>query len=145
MIRKILLVLLATSIAAVLAMPSLAAFSFSFPVGTITAGPGAAAIGPTSFDTYYHNAAQAAAGTAAGFGVGGLPLMGVPFAGPGCDCFGPGVIPGLPGAGFEWGAQAAGDTTFATSFNNAGAAGLIPNICGASFAGQFPLFSLNLF
>lgn len=146
MMRKMILALLALSAAIVVATPAMAAFSFSFPVGTITAGPGALASGPTSFDTYYSTSGQASTGGYSGYGIGGMPLMGVPFAGPGMDCFGPCGIPALPlgGCGAAYGSEVAGQTTFATSFDTAGG-GLIPNICGGSFAGQFPLFTLNMF
>jgi hypothetical protein len=126
-----------------------AAFGFSSPLTTIVAGPGLAAAGPTTFNTYFHDATMAntaaqADAAANVYGVGGFSPI-------------PGVLPGIPfglgGLGPFGTADAANslaasnwgeDNTFATSFSTAGGvAGLGLGAC--NFAGTFPEFSLNLF
>jgi hypothetical protein len=122
-----------------------AAFGFSSPLTTIVAGPGLGAAGPTTFNTYSHNANMANVGTAADVAVNGFSPV-------------PGVLPPVP---FGWGgfgpfgvsnaanslatANAANDNTFATSFSTAGGIGGFPGLGACNFAGAFPEFSLNLF
>lgn len=123
-----------------------AAFGFSFPMGTIVAGPGLAAAGPTTFNTYYHDATMANSGAAADVAVNGFSPI-------------PGVLPGMPfGCGYGWGpygtasaansmvgASCGEDTTFATSFSTAGGIAGVPALGGVHFAGAYPEFALNLF
>lgn len=120
-----------------------AAFGFSSPFTTIVAGPGLAAGGPATFNTYSHDATMANAGAAADAAVNGFSPL-------------PGVLPGIPFCGFgPFGvANAANsmansnfgeDNTFATSFSTAGGVAGFPGIGAAHFAGAFPEFSLNLF
>lgn len=122
-----------------------AAFGFSSPLTTIVAGPGLAAAGPSTFNTYSHDAtfsnAQAAADAAVN-GFSPLPgvLPGIPFGGCG---FGPAGVANA--ANSMAGANFGEDNTFATSFSTAGGIAGLPGIGGAHFAGAFPEFSLNLF
>ena len=155
-VRKAYVLVIAGLLASLLVSGASAAFGFSFPFGSIVAGPGLATAGPTTFNTYFHDATMANAGVAADAAVNGYGGYGLPFmGGPGAGGFSPlpGVLPGIPFgmgpygygnavntmAGSSWG----NDNTFATSFSTAGGAGM--GLGGAHFAGAFPEFSLNLF
>ncbi|WP_048197946.1 hypothetical protein [Methanocella arvoryzae] len=123
-----------------------AAFGFSFPMGTIVAGPGLATAGPTTFNTFSHDATMVNSQAAADAAVNAFSPL-------------PGVLPGIPfGWGFGLGpsgvanvantmvgANAAEDHTFATSFSTAGGIAGVPGLGGVHFAGAFPEFALNLF
>ena len=124
-----------------------AAFGFSFPMGTIVAGPGLAAAGPTTFNTYSHDATMANSQAAADAAVNAFSPL-------------PGLLPGIPFGGYGYGlgpsgvanvantmvgANAAEDHTFATSFSTAGGIAGVPGLGGVHFAGAFPEFALNLF
>lgn len=159
-VRKAYILVLATIMAQALVTTSLAAFGFSFPFGTIVAGPGISSVGPTTFNTFFHDATMTNVGAASDAAANAI--AGIPFTSTGVPFFGPGCIPGVPfgfspfGIGSEIGesnianvganANWAEDNTFATSFSTAGGvtAGF-PGLVGGSFAGQFPLFGLNFF
>lgn len=147
-VRKAYVLVIAGLLASLFVVSASAAFGFSSPLTTIVAGPGLAAAGPTTFNTYFHdatmtNAAAQADAAVNGFGGGFSPI--------------PGCLPGIPFGLGGWGpagvANAANalttanwgeDNTFATSFSNAGlVAGLPLGAC--NFAGSFPEFSLNFF
>lgn len=129
-----------------------AAFGFSFPFGTIVAGPGLAAAGPTTFNTYFHDATMANSGASADAAANAVAPAGGFSPVPGC-------LPAVPFGGFGLGVpfgtantanslaqSAAGeDNTLATSFSTAGAVGGFPGLCGAHFAGSYPEFALNFF
>ncbi|WP_424359715.1 hypothetical protein [Methanocella sp. MCL-LM] len=144
---RIAYVLVAAGLLFVLAsLAANAAFGFSFPMGTIVAGPGLAAAGPTTFNTYSHDATMANSQAAADAAVNGFSPL-------------PGVLPGMPfGCGYGLGpfgvanvansmvgANAAEDHTFATSFSTAGGIAGVPALGGVHFAGAYPEFALNLF
>lgn len=145
-VRKAYVLVAAGLLIALLATSASAAFGFSFPMGTIVGGPGLAAAGPTTFNTYSHDATMANSGAAADAAVNGFSPI-------------PGVLPGMPfGCGFGFGpfgtASAANsmvgsnfaeDDTFATSFSTAGGIAGVPALGGVHFAGTFPEFALNLF
>lgn len=162
-VRKAYVLVLAGLLASLFTVSASAAFGFSSPLTTIVAGPGLAAAGPTTFNTYSHTANMAnavAQADAAVNGIGGWGCgpYGVPF---GCGpCDGgfspvPGCLPAIPwgfgGYGPAGVANVANelatsncgtDNTFATSFSTAGG-GLPFGAC--NFAGQFPEFSVNFF
>lgn len=152
----------------VLACTATAAFSFSLPQLSITAGPGLGC-GPTIFNTYSHDlttlsagtAASAAAnavatpsfGTSAGTAPGWIPPLGPacpPI--PGCaggipSGFGPFIGPSAFGANpiatdqavnSQFGSQALEDNTFATSFYTAGGFSPFSGLCNAFIAGNAP-------
>jgi len=124
---------------AVLVAPSGAAFGFSFPFGTIVAGPGLGAAGPSTFDTYYNDATMANAGTTADAAANGYGFSPVPGVLP-CIPFGPGGL-----ANAATGAGLGEDSTLATSFTTAGGLAGFPGLGAAHFTGTFPEFCLNLF
>lgn len=148
-VRKAYVLVVAGLLASLFIVSASAAFGFSSPLTTIVAGPGLAAAGPTTFNTFSRNANMANVGTAAeaavgGFGAGGFSPI-------------PGCLPGIPFGVGGWGpaatdalatANAAEDNTFATSFSTAGGVAAVPGFGGigaCNFAGAFPEFSLNLF
>jgi nitrate reductase NapE component len=159
-LRKAFVLVVAGLLAPMLAVSAVAAFGFSFPYGSIVAGPGLAAAGPSTFNTYFHDSTMANAGVAADaatnfLGAGGLPGLPVPF---GPVPVGIGCIPGIPFGVGPYGTSSAAnslatsniaeDKTFATSFSTAGgvaAAPGLPAIGAAHFSGNYPEFSLNLF
>jgi hypothetical protein len=112
-----------------------AAFGFSSPLTTIVAGPGLAAAGPATFNTYSHhsdmaNAASAADAAVNGFGAGGFSPI-------------PGCLPGIPFGLGGWGpagvanaanpmtsANCGEDDAFATSFSTAGGIAAVPGLGG---------------
>ena len=128
-----------------------AAFGFSFPLGTIVGGPGLAAAGPSTFNTYFNDATMANAGASTDAAVNGFG-SGVPFGVPGLPCLpcggGFGFSPfGVANAANALTASNWGESnTFATSFSSAGglAAGC-PGLGETHFAGSFPEFGLNLY
>lgn len=148
------LILLALLIA-VLSYTAAGAFAFSFPQGTVVAGPGLGS-GPTVFNTYSHDLTTIGSGASADVAadVGGAAVSGwVPPLGPACPAIpGIGALPvSLP---FGWGqaaneqigTQAAEDNTFATSFYTAGGAGAWPGLCNAYISGNDPQqFALQFF
>ena len=159
----------------VLAYSATAAFSFSVPSLSITAGPGLGS-GPTVFNTYSHDlttigsgaAASAAAnalsapsfGESCGVTPGWVPPLGpacppIPGLGCGLPCgFGPFVGPSAFAANpvsadqafnQEFGTQALEDNTFATSFYTAGV-GPFSGLCNACISGNAPQqFTLQFF
>ncbi len=147
-VRKAYVLVIAGLLASLFIVGASAAFGFSSPLTTIVAGPGLAAAGPTTFNTYSHdatmtNAAAQADAAVNGFGGGGFSPI-------------PGVLPGIPfglgGCGPVGVADAANslatsnfgeDNTFATSFSTAGLGGL--GLGAVNFAGTFPEFALNMF
>jgi hypothetical protein len=147
-VRKAYVFMVAGLLASLFIVSASAAFGFSSPLTTIVAGPGLLAAGPTTFNTYSHNANMANSAAQAdaavnGFGAGGFSPI-------------PGCLPGIPFGLGGWGpagvanaanslatANAANDNTFATSFSTAGVAGLPFGAC--NFAGTFPEFALNFF
>jgi hypothetical protein len=149
-VRKAYVLVMAGLLASLFMVSASAAFGFSSPLTTIVAGPGLGAAGPTTFNTYSHNANMANAASQAdtavnGYGGGGFSPI-------------PGCLPGIPFGMGGWGpagvanvanamttANCAQDNTFATSFSTAGGVAGFPGIGGCSFAGAFPEFSLNLF
>jgi hypothetical protein len=154
----------------ILACSATAAFSFSVPSLSITAGPGLGLAGPTVFNTYSHDLTTLGSGAAAsaaanayaapsygyGAGTGWIPPVGpacLPI--PGCGSglpfgFGPSAFAASPVAADQaveqqWGNQALEDNTFATSFYTAG---LSPfsGLCNACIAGNAPQeFALQFF
>jgi hypothetical protein len=149
-VRKAYVLVIAGLMASLFIVSASAAFGFSSPLTTIVAGPGLAAAGPTTFNTYSHNAnmvntaAQADVAVNA-FGGGGFSPI-------------PGCLPGIPFGLGGWGpagvanaanslatANSACDNTFATSFSTAGGVAGLGGIGACNFAGTFPEFSLNLF
>jgi hypothetical protein len=149
-VRKAYVLVIAGLIASLFIVSASAAFGFSSPLTTIVAGPGLAAAGPTTFNTYSHRADMTNVGAAAdaavnGFGAGGFSPI-------------PGCLPGIPFGLGGWGpagvasaanalttANCAEDDTFATSFSTAGGVAGFGGIGACNFAGAFPEFSLNLF
>lgn len=157
----------------ILACTTNAAFSFSNPGISITAGPGLGS-GPTVFNTYSHDfttlgsgAAASAAANAyaapsygASYGSGWIPPLGPACpAIPGCEGglpFGigswlsPSVLAANPvsagqAVNQEWGTQALEDNTFATSFYTAGT-GPFGGLCNAYISGNAPQqFTLQFF
>jgi hypothetical protein len=141
-VRKAYVLVIAGLLASLFIVSASAAFGFSSPLTTIVAGPGLAAAGPTTFNTYSHNADMSNVGVAADAAVNGFSPV-------------PGCLPAIPFGGFSpFGvasaanalqtANCAQDNTFATSFSTAGGVAALP-FGGCSFAGAFPEFSLNLF
>ncbi len=143
----------------VLAYSTTAAFSFSVPSLTVTAGPGLGS-GPTVFNTYVHDlttigsgAAASAAANAyaapsygASYGAGWVPPLGpaCPALPGGFDlgAFMPSVFSAYPAAADqaayqECGSQALEDNTFATSFYTAGTSPF-GGLCNAYIAGNAP-------
>jgi hypothetical protein len=150
-VRKAYVLVIAGLMASLFIVSASAAFGFSSPLTTIVAGPGLAAAGPTTFNTYSHSADMSNVGTAADAAVNG-------FSGGGGFSPIPGCLPGIPFGvgGFGTGgvanaanamttANCARDDTFATSFSNAGGIAGFGGIGACNFAGAFPEFSLNLF
>lgn len=147
-VRKAYVLVLAGLLASLLMVGASAAFGFSSPLTTIVAGPGLVAAGPTTFNTYSHNAAMTNVGAAADEAVNAFDGGFSPL---------PGCLPPIP---FGWGgfgpfgvantanvletANCGQDSTFATSFSTAGGVAGIP-FGACNFAGAFPEFSLNLF
>jgi hypothetical protein len=121
-VSKACVFLLAVIAVQLMVTASTAAFAFSFPIGTIVAGPGlyGSAV-PASFQTYYAEGCgvNAAYGPWGPWGMGCAPFL-----------FSP--------CGYSGGGQ----SVFATSFNSGG--GCSP-LTGLSVAGQLPLFSLSFF
>ncbi|OPY27615.1 MAG: hypothetical protein A4E28_01950 [Methanocella sp. PtaU1.Bin125] len=148
-VRKAYVFVMAGLLASLFVVSASAAFGFSSPFTTIVAGPGLSAVGPTTFNTYYHDGTMASSAAQAdaavnGFGAGGFSPI-------------PGCLPGIPFGLGGWGpagvANAANsmaannwaeDNTFATSFSTAGGATGLP-LGACNFAGTFPEFTLNLF
>jgi hypothetical protein len=141
-VRKAYVLVMAGLLASLFIVSASAAFGFSSPLTTIVAGPGLAAAGPTTFNTYSNSASMANAGTAADVAVNGFSPV-------------PGCLPAIPFGGFgPFGvanaanslstANAAQSDTFATSFSTAGGAGF-GGMGACNFAGTFPEFSLNMF
>ncbi len=58
-VRKAYVLVMAGLMASLFIVSASAAFGFSSPLTTIVAGPGLAAAGPTTFNTYSHNANMA--------------------------------------------------------------------------------------
>jgi hypothetical protein len=144
-VRKTYVLVIAGLIASLFVVSASAAFGFSSPLTTIVAGPGLAAAGPTTFNTYSNTASMANAGTAADMAVNGFSPV-------------PGCLPAIPFGLGGWGpygvanaanalctANAADSNTFATSFSTAGGVAGFPGIGACNFAGQFPEFALNFF
>src|SRR5208337_3030365 len=82
----------------VIALPATGAFAFSFPQGTVIAGPGLGSGGPTVFNTYSHDLTTVGSGASADVAanVESAPSAGasvgwVPPLGPAC--------PAIPGCG----------------------------------------------
>ena len=158
-VRKVYVLILAAAMLQMLVMTSAAAFGFSNPVGSVVAGPGLWAAGPTTFNTYFHEADIINTGAVADTAVNAFPLCGpgYPFCAPGVPFFGPGCIPGVPfgfspygvanAANAGAGSSIATDDTFATSFSTAGgvAAPGYPGLIQGHLAGAFPQFALNFF
>jgi hypothetical protein len=142
-VRKAYVLVIAGLMASLFVAGASAAFGFSSPLTTIVAGPGLAAAGPTTFNTYSNTATMANAGAAADTAVNGFsPVPGclpaIPFGG-----FGPFGVANAANAMTT--ANAADSNTFATSFSNAGGVAGFPGIGACNFAGQFPEFALNFF
>jgi hypothetical protein len=140
-VRKAYVLVIAGLMASLFVVGASAAFGFSSPLTTIVAGPGLAAAGPTTFNTYSNSATMANAGAAADAAVNGFSPV-------------PGCLPAIPwGGGFGVAnaanalttANAADSNTFATSFSTAGGAAGFPGLGACNFAGQFPEFALNFF
>ncbi|HTY91099.1 MAG TPA: hypothetical protein VMC84_07985 [Methanocella sp.] len=154
----------------ILACTTNAAFSFSNPGISITAGPGLGS-GPTVFNTYSHDLTTLGSGAAAsaaanaysapsyGYGAGWVPPVGPacpPI--PGCDnglpygigSWLPSVFSAYPASADqavnqEWGNQALEDNTFATSFYTAGTSPF-GGLCNACISGNAPQeFTLQFF
>jgi len=142
-VRKAYVLVMAGLLASLFIVNASAAFGFSSPLTTIVAGPGLAAAGPTTFNTYSNTACMANAAASADAAVNGFsPVPGclpaIPWGG--CAPF------GVANAANQIATQnAANSNTFATSFSNAGVLGGIPGIGACNFAGAFPQFALNLF
>ena len=168
-LSKAYVLILVTLIIPVLACTATGAFAFSFPQGTVVAGPGLGAGGPTSFNTYMHDYTELGSGAAAdaAANVYAAPSVGtsgiaMPF-GPAC--------PGIPGFGnclpfnpfasgsafasnpvaasqavnSQVGRQALEDNTFATSFYTAGGSPF-SGLCNACISGNSPQeFTLQFF
>ena len=64
-LSKAYVLILVTLIIPVLACTATGAFAFSFPQGTVVAGPGLGAGGPTSFNTYSHDFTALGSGASA--------------------------------------------------------------------------------
>ena len=147
-VRKAYVLVVAGLLASLFIVSASAAFGFSSPLTTIVAGPGLAAAGPTTFNTFSNNACMANAAAASDVAVNGFsPVPGclpaIPF---GCGGFGPFGVANAANAMTN--ANAAHSNTFATSFSNAGGIAAVPGFGGigaCSFAGAFPEFALNLF
>lgn len=148
-VRKAYVLVIAGLLASLFIVSASAAFGFSSPLTTIVAGPGLSAAGPTTFNTYFHDATMANSAAQAdaavnGFGAGGFSpipgcLPGIPF---GLGGWGPAGVANAANsmAANNWGE----DNTFATSFSTAGGVTGLP-LGSCSFAGTFPEFALNLF
>ena len=147
-VRKAYVLMVAGLLASLFIVSASAAFGFSSPLTTIVAGPGLSAAGPTSFNTYSHdatmtNAVAQADAAVNGYGAGFSPipgcLPGIPF---GMGGFGPLGVANAANAlqTANWGE----DNTFATSFNTAGGVASLP-FGACNFAGTFPQFALNFF
>jgi len=148
-VRKAFVLVLAGLLASLFIVSASAAFGFSSPLTTIVAGPGLATAGPTTFNTYSHdatmtNAVAQADAAVNGYGVGGFSPV-------------PGCLPAIPWGLGGWGpagvantanalqsASWGEDNTFATSFSTAGGVAALP-LGACSFAGSFPEFALNFF
>ena len=144
-VSKVLVPILTALALVLLAGSAAAAFGFSFPFGTIVAGPGLASAGPTTFNTYFHDGTMANAVASADAAVNGFSpvpgvLPGIPW---GCGPCGYGYGPyGVANAANQLAQSACGtDNTLATSFSTAGAGGY--GLTPAHFAGTFPEFALN--
>ena len=153
-VSKAYVLVIAGLLVSLLTVSASAAFGFSSPITTVVAGPGLAAAGPTTFNTYSHTANMANAVAQSDAAVNGFSPI-------------PGYLPSIPwglgcgypcGYGLGWGptgvANAANalstantgcDNTFATSFSTAGGLAAWPSLCSANFAGQYPPFSMNFF
>jgi len=173
-LSKAYVLILVALILPVLACTATAAFSFSVPSLSITAGPGLGS-GPTVFNTYSHDLTTIGSGAAAcaAANAGAAPSFGtsagwVPPLGPACPpipgcggfgcgmpCgFGPFCGPSAFGAtpfsadqafNQEFGNQALEDNTFATSFYTAGV-GPFSGLCNACISGNAPQqFTLQFF
>lgn len=165
--------ILAAFLLPILACSVTAAFSFSNPGISITAGPGLGA-GPTVFNTYSHDLTTLGSGASASAAANayaapsyGSSLGGgwIPPVGPACPGI-PGCAGGLPfGIGSwlspsafaanpvgadqavnqEYGNQALEDNTFATSFYTAGTSPF-GGLCNACISGNAPQqFTLQFF
>ena len=142
-VRKAYVLVMAGLLASLFIGSASAAFGFSTPLTTIVAGPGLAAAGPTTFNTYSNTACMANAATSADAAVNGFsPVPGLLPAIPFCG-FSPFGVANVANAMTE--ANAANSNTFATSFSTAGGVAGLPGIGACNFAGAFPQFSLNLF
>jgi|GEM_PF-5286247 len=169
---KAYVLILVTLMLPVLAYPATGAFAFSFPQGTVIAGPGLGCGGPTVFNTYSHDFTTVGSGASAGVAadVGSAPYYGetaggwvpplgpacppIPGFGDGCGCgipiVGPTAFGGTPFSASQeanqvCGRQALEDNTFATSFYNAGG-GPFSGLCDAALAGNAPQqFTLQFF
>jgi hypothetical protein len=148
-VRKAYVLVIAGLLASLLIVGASAAFGFSSPLTTIVAGPGLAAAGPTTFNTYSHdatmtNAAAQADAAVNGFGGGFSPipgcLPGIPF---GLGGWGPSGVANVANSGAV--SNFGEDNTFATSFSTAGGVAGFPGLGACNFAGTFPEFALNLF
>jgi hypothetical protein len=159
----------------VLAFPATGAFAFSFPQGTVVAGPGLGCGGPTVFNTYSHDLTTVGSGVSAdvaanvesdpscGATAGWVPPLGpacpaIPGCGPlpsgfgvcgiptfGASQFGAAPFAASQAANQVCGTQALEDNTFATSFYNAGG-GPFSGLCDAALAGNSPQqFTLQFF
>ena len=167
------ILILAAFLLPILACSTTAAFSFSNPDISVTAGPGLGS-GPTVFNTYSHDLTTLGSGASAaaaanayeapsagyGCGAGWVPPLGPACpAIPGCadglpfglgTCFGPSAFSAYPAAADqavnqEWGNQALEDNTFATSFYTAGTSPF-GGLCNACISGNAPQqFTLQFF
>ena len=158
-LSKVYFLILAALVLPILACSTNAAFSFSNPAISITAGPGLGA-GPTVFNTFSHDLTTLGAGTAADAAANAYaaPSAGwVPPVGPACpaipgcgsclpfglgSCFGPSAFATNPvvasqAANQQFGQQALEDNTFATSFYTAGTSPF-GGLCNACISGNAP-------
>jgi hypothetical protein len=165
---KAYLLIFAALLLPVLALSATGAFAFSFPQGSVVAGPGLGLGGPTMFNTYSHDVTTLGTGAAAGVAAdaGASPSLGystgaglaLPFgpacpAIPGCGCgvpygplgpiVGPSAFATTPfsaeqGASQQVGSQALEDNTFATSFYNGGGLSPFDGLCNACISGNSP-------
>jgi len=171
---KAYLLILAALLLPVLAFSATGAFAFSFPQGTVVAGPGLGSGGPTVFNTYSHDlttlgsgasadvAANAGAAPSYGYSTGlALPFGPACPAIPGCGCgvpygplgpiVGPSVFSSSPysadqAANQQVGSQALEDNTFETSFYNGGGLSPFDGLCNACISGNSPQqFTLQFF
>jgi len=159
--------ILAAFLLPILACSTTAAFSFSNPAISITAGPGCGC-GPTVFNTFSHDlttfgsgaAADAAANVETAPSAGWVPPVGpacpaIPGCGSGLpcgldSCSGPSVFAANPvaasqAANQQVAHQALEDNTFATSFYTAGTSPF-GGLCNACISGNTPQqFTLQFF